>query len=154
MCKLSTVWAEGWLLPSQVYRFTFRWEGFHKPLLRLAYVFQNITSFTRRSYFSSISFTIALQESLSVQFVCFKICKLFGVLAVASVITRSSLFGLHLSREGFQSSFYTCVTRSTISSYNIISHELLRKKMQKAKKSQERERLKFFNVLITKETSC
>ena len=134
MCKLSTVWAEGWLLPSQVYRFTFRWEGFHKPLLRLAYVFQNITSFTRRSYFSSISFTIALQESLSVQFVCFKICKLFGVLAVASVITRSSLFGLHLSREGFQSSFYTCVTRSKISSQNIKSHELLRKKCIKQSK--------------------
>ena len=127
MCKLSRVWAVAWLLPFQVYRFTFRSRGFHKPLLHLAYVFQNITSFTRRSYFNSISFTIALQESLSVQFVCFKICKLFGVLAVASVITRSSLFGLHLSREGFQSSFYTCVTRSKISSYNIKSHELLRK---------------------------
>ena len=97
-------------------------ERLSKLLLHLAYVFQNIISFTGRSYLNSTLFTIALQESLSVQFVCFKICKLFGVLAVASVITRSSLFGLHLSREGFQSSFYTYVTRSKISSQNIKSH--------------------------------
>ena len=68
-------------------------------------------------------------------------------------ITRSSLFGLQLGRKTFQNSFYTWVTVSKMSNWNIKSHELLRK-MYKAKQSQDRKRLKLVNVLITKETSC
>ena len=64
-------------------------------------------------------------------------------------ITRSSLFGLHLGRKTFQNSFYTWVTVSKMSNWNIKSHELLRK-MYKAKQSQDRKRLKLVNVLITK----
>ena len=43
-------------------------ERLSKLLLHLAYVFQNITSFTGRSYLNSNLFTIALQESFSVYF--------------------------------------------------------------------------------------
>ena len=57
-------------------------ETFTNLLFYLAYVFQNITSFTGRSYLNLALFAIALQESLSVHFVNFKICKLSGVLAV------------------------------------------------------------------------
>ena len=46
-------------------------ERLSKLLLHLAYFFQNITSFTGRSYLNSTLFTIALQESLSVYFVFF-----------------------------------------------------------------------------------
>ena len=83
MCKLLGGWAVAWLLPIQVSRFTFRSKGFHKPLLHPAYVFQNIKSFIGRSYFNSTLFTIALQESSSLHFVCLKIYRLSGVLAVA-----------------------------------------------------------------------
>ena len=44
--------------------------------------FSKKTQVSPRSYFNLTLFAIALQESLSVHFVCFKICKLSGVLAV------------------------------------------------------------------------
>ena len=52
-------------------------ERLSKLLLHLAYVFQNITSFTGRSYLNSTLFTIALQESLSVHFVFLKYASYF-----------------------------------------------------------------------------
>ena len=73
MCKLLGVWAVAWLLSIQVSRFAFRSRGFSKPLLHPAYVFQNMKSFTGRSYLNSTLFKIALQESLSLLFVCLKI---------------------------------------------------------------------------------
>ena len=83
------------------------------------------------------------------------LCILFALKYVSCnlAIIRSSLFGLHLGRKTFQNSFYTWVTVSKMSNWNIKSHELLRK-MYKAKQSQDRKRLKLVNVLITKETSC
>ena len=65
-------------------------------------------------------------------------------------ITRSSLFGLHWGRKTFQNSFYTWVTFSKMSNWNIKPHELLRKKMYKAKQSQDWKRLKLVNVRIEK----
>ena len=73
MCKLLGVWAVAWLLSIQVSRFAFRSRGFSKPLLHPAYVFQNMKSFTGRSYLNSTLFKIARQESLSLLFVCLKI---------------------------------------------------------------------------------
>ena len=73
MCKLLGVWAVAWLLSIKVSRFTFRSRGFSKPLLHPAYVFQNIKSFTWRSYLDSTLFKIAIQESLSLLFVCLKV---------------------------------------------------------------------------------
>ena len=70
VCKLLGVWAVVWLLTVQISRFTFRSRGFHKPLLQLAYVFKNIKSFTGSSYFNLTLFIIALQENLSLDFVC------------------------------------------------------------------------------------
>ena len=54
--------------------------------------FQNITSFTGGSYLNSALFTKALQESLSVHFVFFKIFKLFGVLLFGHNHIRSDRF--------------------------------------------------------------
>ena len=44
--------------------------------------FSKKTQVSPRSYFNLTLFAIAHQESLSVHFVCFKICKLSGVLVV------------------------------------------------------------------------
>ena len=81
--KVLGVWAVHWLLPVQVSRFISGSRNSPKTLLHLVYVSQSIPNFTGRSYFNSTSFTIALQETLSVYFVWFKICKLSRVLAVA-----------------------------------------------------------------------
>ena len=85
--KCVRCWESGlylnWLLQVQVSRFTFGSRDSPKTLLHLGYVFKSIPNFTGRSYFNSILFTIALQETLPVHFVCFKICKLSGVSAVA-----------------------------------------------------------------------
>ena len=76
MCMVLEVWAVPWLIPVQVSRFTFESRDSPKTLLHLGYVFRSILNFSGRSYFNSTLFTIALEESLSVHFVCFKICKL------------------------------------------------------------------------------
>ena len=123
VCKLSRVWAVAWLLPFQVSRFTFRSRGFHKLLLQLAYVFQNIKNFTGSSYFNSTLFTIALQKSLSLLFVCLKIytCSIRGF-SCSLALSKSSLFRLHLDRKIFQKPSKTWVTFSQIWSLNIKPH--------------------------------
>ena len=131
----------------QVSRFTFESRDSPKTLLHLGYVFRSILNFSGRSYFNSTLFTIALQESLSVHFVCFKICKL--QLGYNQIKFVWFTFG----SKDFPKFLYTWVTVSKMSNWNIKSHELLRK-MYKAKQSQDRKRLKLVNVLITKETSC
>ena len=95
----------------------------NKLLLQLAYVFQNNKNFTGNSYFNSTLFTIALQKSLSLLFVCLKIytCSIRGF-RCSLAVSKSSLFGLHLDREIFQKPFYTSVTFSQISSQNIKPH--------------------------------
>ena len=95
----------------------------NKLLLQLAYVFQNNKNFTGSSYFNSTLFTIALQKSLSLLFVCLKIytCSIRGF-SCSLAVSKSSLFGLHLDREIFQKPFYTSVTFSQISSQNIKPH--------------------------------
>ena len=134
------------------FQFQFKFLGLHlsqetqKTLLHLGYVFRSIPNFSGRSYFNSTLFTIALQESLSVHFVCFKICKLqlgYNQIKFVWFTFRS---------KDFPKFLYTWVTVSKMSNWNIKSHELLRK-MYKAKQSQDRKRLKLVNVLITKETS-
>ena len=116
MCKLLGVWAVAWLLSIQVSRFAFRSRGFSKPLLHPAYVFQNMKSFTGRSYLNSTLFKIALQESLSLLFVCLKIYTYYYGFSCSLAIRKSSLFGIHLGRETFQKPFYTWFTFSKISS--------------------------------------
>ena len=117
MCKLLGVWAVAWLLSIKVSRFTFRSRGFSKPLLHPAYVFQNIKSFTWRSYLDSTLFKIAIQESLSLLFVCLKLytCTITGF-SCSLAISNSNLFGLYLGWETFQKPFYTWLTFFKISS--------------------------------------
>ena len=117
VCKLLGVWAVAWLLSIQVSRFAFRSRSFSKPLLHPAYVFQNMKSFTGRSYLNSTLFKIVLQESLSLLFVCLKIytCTITGF-SCSLAISKSSLFGIHLGQETSQKPFYTWLTFSKISS--------------------------------------
>ena len=72
MCMVLEVWAVPWRIPVQVSRFTFESRDSPKTLLHMGYVFQSIPNFTRRSFFNSTLFTIALRETLSVHFVCLK----------------------------------------------------------------------------------
>ena len=74
-CWCASCWESG--LKLGYYQFKFLGlhlgrEAFTNPFYTWLTFFQNITSFTWRSYLNSTLFIIALQESSSVHFVCFE----------------------------------------------------------------------------------
>ena len=83
MLKLLGVWPVAWLLPVQVSRFTFRSRGFHKPLLHLAYVFQNIKVLSGDPISTQLCLQSHFRRVHLCTFFCLKMYRLLGVLAVA-----------------------------------------------------------------------
>ena len=127
------VWAAPWLIPVQVSRFTFESRDSPKTFLHMGYVFQSIPNITRRSFFNSTLFTIALRREISVHFVCLKYASYLEFQLKLGYNQIKFVWFTFRSKE--QNSFNTWVTFSKMSNLNVKPHELLRQKCIKRSKA-------------------